>query len=253
MTLPPNEIHVWVAFDREFQGDSLLERLSGLLEPEERERAARMRARDLPRQHVVTRALQRLALSRYVSEVPPGDWRFVTSAHGKPGLSAAFGVHGIHFNVAHTSRLVAMAIGRHEMLGIDVETVNRRAPLSVAPRYFTQDEADALAALPVDEQFPRFFALWTLKESWLKATGAGFAGGLDSVSFAFGDATRARGFHLRDDDAAAWQFWQASPSDEHLLALGVRSAGAIERVRLFRWRPALVLEGEELEPPRPVR
>jgi 4'-phosphopantetheinyl transferase len=253
MTLSAREIHVWLAFDEEFPQGKLLEELSRLLEPEEREMAARMRAPNLPRQHVVTRALHRLVMSHYAPMVAAADWRFVAPGHGKPRLSPAFAHHGLHFNIAHTSRLIAVAIARHPVLGVDVETIDRRAPLAVAPRYFTEDEARALADLPAAEQPLRFFSLWTLKESWLKATGAGLSGGLGNVSFEFAEHSRARNFWLRSGDEAEWCFWQAWPSSEHLLALAVRTGEAIERVRLFRWLPARGFAGIELEAPRPIR
>jgi 4'-phosphopantetheinyl transferase len=253
MMLSAREVHVWIAFDQEFPKDSLLGDLGELLDPREREMAARKRAPDLPRQLVVTRALQRLVLSRYAPGVAATDWKFLAAEHGKPAPSAEFAHHGLHFNIAHTSRLVAMAVGRHALLGVDVEALGRRAPIAVAPRHFTAAEAQALAALPAHEQPQRFFSLWTLKESWLKATGEGLAGGLDNVSFEFADASQARSFWLQDGDEASWRFWQAWPSAEHVLALAVRAADPVDRVRIFRWVPARQLSGDELAAPRPVR
>ena len=43
----------------------------------------------------------------------------------------------------------------------------------------------------------RFYALWTLKESWLKATGEGLAGGLDRVSFRFDERAVATAVRSR--------------------------------------------------------
>jgi 4'-phosphopantetheinyl transferase len=124
--------------------------------------------------------------------------------------------------------------------------------LHIAPRYFTAVEAAALEALPVDQQAARFYALWTLKESWLKATGEGLAGGLDRVSFHFDDARFGAGVSFSDDQAARWRFWQAAPSAEHLLALALRSELDAVDVSLFTLQPGVSLRGSRLAAPRAV-
>jgi 4'-phosphopantetheinyl transferase len=122
----------------------------------------------------------------------------------------------------------------------------------VAPRYFTPVEANELAQLPEEQRPTRFYALWTLKESWLKATGEGLAGGLDQVSFQFGDTRFGAGVVITGDDVARWRFWQALPSKEHLLALALRSALERVEVSLYRLDPAAELRGTPLARPRLV-
>jgi 4'-phosphopantetheinyl transferase len=45
--------------------------------------------------------------------------------------------------------------------------------MGLAGRYFAPLEVDALGALPAAERLGRFFAYWTLKESYIKARGLG--------------------------------------------------------------------------------
>jgi len=232
--LAAGEIHVWLAFDREFQEEATLRGFELLLSPEERTRRQRLRAPELLRQFLVTRALLRSTLSRYAPEVAAADWRFELAAHSKPLLAPAFAATGLHFNVAHTSGLVAIAVAR-AAVGVDVEYLGGRSPpLDVAPGYFTAAESRELGHLAAADQPMRFFALWTLKESWLKATGEGLAGGLDRIGFSFRDARHANGVQLGGDDPATWRFWQAMPSAEHLLALAQRSPTPDPAVRMFR-------------------
>lgn len=252
MKLGPHEIHVWLAFDREVDDPSTLERLETLLSPDEREARARLRAPHLPRQYLVTRALLRSLLSEYAPGTEPSRWRFELGDSGKPVLATPFAAAGLHFNLAHTAGLVAIALAREPALGVDVEHFAPRGPpLHVAPRYFTAAEAADLAALPVDQQAARFYALWTLKESWLKATGEGLAGGLDQVSFHFDDVRFASGVTLQGH-AGRWRFWQAVASPEHLLALALRGDLESVTVSLFRHEPAEELRGTRLPAPRLV-
>jgi 4'-phosphopantetheinyl transferase len=253
LKLAPHEIHVWLAFDHEIDDPEVLRAYEALLSPEERVARARLRAPHLPRQYLVTRGLLRTLLSTYAPGTPPADWRFTTAENGKPTLAPEFASGGIHFNLAHTAGLAAVALARQPTLGVDVENMaSRGPPLGVASRYFTAHEARALEQLSERDRRQRFFALWTLKESWLKATGEGLAGGLDQVSFSFVDTRFASGVALANDDAARWCFWQAMVSKDHLLALAVRCEQPGQVAQVFRSTPGPHLSGTRMADPRLV-
>jgi 4'-phosphopantetheinyl transferase len=243
VTLPPGDIHVWLAFDGEPMRPELLRGFMAMLEPGEIERMNRLRDGPLRNQFLVTRALQRSVLADYL-QADPRELRFAAGAHGKPALAAPFDRAGLFFNVAHTRGLVAVAVSGSATLGVDVENIEARtAPLAVAARYFAACEADALRALPPAGQQRRFYALWTLKESWLKATGRGLAAGMANVCFEFDEQHNATGVTLQRQPADHWLFWQARPTAAHELALALRlepgSGGAAEPVvRLRGWPEA---------------
>jgi 4'-phosphopantetheinyl transferase len=237
LKLAVDEVHVWLAFDGEIHDDVLLRGYEAMLEPAEHERRARFMSEQLRHQFLVTRALQRTMLAEYAPGAEPSDLRFVMGEQGKPALAPEFAALKLHFNVAHTQGLVALAVSRKPTLGIDVENATARtAPVEIANRFFSAGEARDLADLPPAGQSSRFYALWTLKESWLKATGLGIAAGLGNVSFEFGSDDRATRVSILNDDAREWTFWQARPSVEHVLA--VASRGAM-RVRMWRCVPGL--------------
>jgi 4'-phosphopantetheinyl transferase len=203
---------------------------------------------------VVTRALIRTGLSHYVPQVGPADWRFVSGAHGKPALAPSFASYGFHFNAAHATGLVALAVARAPDVGIDVENiVASRAPLSVASRYFDADEARELESLPAAEKRRRFYALWTLKESWLKATGRGLAAGLGNISFSLDAAHCARAVRFANETGESWSFWQAQVSHVHLLAMAVQVAAAAEwSVNVYRCVPGALPARAALPVLRPL-
>uniref|UniRef100_A0A0E0EBR6 holo-[acyl-carrier-protein] synthase n=1 Tax=Oryza meridionalis TaxID=40149 RepID=A0A0E0EBR6_9ORYZ len=86
----------------------------------------------------------------------------------------------LHFNISHTSSLIACGIAMDAPIGIDVEEKKRKTTksiLSLARRYFTPSEVDSLAKIAdSDAQQKEFIKLWTLKEAYVKALGRGFSG-----------------------------------------------------------------------------
>jgi 4'-phosphopantetheinyl transferase len=253
VTLSDTQIDVWLLFDEQ-RDDERRRDCAILLPPDEIERARRYLHEPQRQQFVLTRALTRTALSHYVPEVAPAEWRFVAGSHGKPALAAPFVAHGIHFNAAHTAGLVVLAVARAPHIGVDVENfVAGRVPLAVAARYFDAAEVRDLEALPAGEQRRRFYALWTLKESWVKATGHGLTAGLGAVSFSLDAAHRARQVKFATDPAGPWNFWQAQVSAEHLLAIAIHSSWAVDwDVRLWRCLPGAPQGRAALPAPRPL-
>ena len=79
-----------------------------------------------------------------------------------------------------------VAVHESQCIGVDVEYTHRRNDvLRIADRYFSARELEQLAALPEDKRRERFFDLWTLKESYVKAVGRGIGLGLGRFSFLF--------------------------------------------------------------------
>ncbi len=80
----------------------------------------------------------------------------------------------IHFSISHSSSKVAVAFSDREV-GCDIEEV-ADIDLAVAERYFHRGEYEAIMAEESREKRWRaFFRCWTLKESYMKATGAGLS------------------------------------------------------------------------------
>ena len=100
--------------------------------------------------------------------------------NGKPVLRDA----GVYFNLSHAGDYALCAVGAGE-LGCDIERIR---PLrgNIAGRFFHPQEAAFIAAAPdAAEKELRFFRLWTLKESFLKATGKGLSQPLGSFCVAW--------------------------------------------------------------------
>jgi 4'-phosphopantetheinyl transferase len=123
-------------------------------------------------EYLTGRALLRLALQSYTGR--PAEWhRFRIGHNGKPEC-----VDGPAFSLSHSGHLVACAISPAGQIGVDVEFPRPRLrAVEIASRYFSRHESEWLRGQPSD----RFYMLWVLKEAYLKATGLGIAGGLDTL------------------------------------------------------------------------
>lgn len=217
-TLNGDEAAVWwLTLDDVSEAD--WRRWATLLDEQEAARAARFYFEADRQQFIAAHALTRCMLSAFGSRAA-ADWRFAKGRYDKPEVEPPDGAPPLRFNLSHTRGLVACAVARGRDIGVDVESLSRPGPdLSIADAYFSPSEVSLLRAQPEALQRETFFRLWTLKESYIKAIGAGLSMALDSFSFTF-DPIR-----LWSEPAHAlrpgWQFMQFHTSPHQLLAVAV--------------------------------
>jgi len=225
--LPPlqnidsQQVHFWHAFVAEQSvGDHAAGYLD-LLTAQEREQHQRFYFDKDRDRYLITRVLVRTALSRY-APIEPRDWSFESNAYGRPRIANKHVLaRRLRFNISHTDSLIVLAIAVDRDIGVDVESTARRAPLEVAERFFSQQEATALRRLPASAQAHRFWELWTFKESYIKARGMGLSLSLEKFSFHLDSGTDVQiAFEKSIDDSPShWDFWQLKPDADHLVAL----------------------------------
>jgi 4'-phosphopantetheinyl transferase len=174
------------------------------------------------------RAPLRAVLAAYLG-IAAAQVALTDGEYGRPGLAAGLDP-SLGFNWSHSGAHALVAVGRHVTPGIDLECLRPRArALEIAERYFSAEEAAALAALPEAERSAAFLELWTAKEAVVKALGRGLAFGLDRLSIASA-ANRLRLQRLEGDDAGAWQL-QRLELDRHLIGT-LAWRGGKRRIRL---------------------
>jgi 4'-phosphopantetheinyl transferase len=225
-------------------------RALALLDDEERARHERFMFEHSKREFRAAHALVRTTLSRYAA-VPPAAWRFVKNEFGRPSIDPALGCDALRFNLSHTDGMLCLIVASGREVGADVEDALRdRRTVDVADRFFAEREVRALRALAEAQQNQRFFAYWTLKESYMKARGMGLALPLDGFAFSIEDEEDARPEEtpraLRDrvtlecapsvnDRGDRWSFTRARLSPRHVAAV------AIER-DARGWTPSIELQ-----------
>ncbi|MDJ0449346.1 4'-phosphopantetheinyl transferase superfamily protein [Methylocystis sp. JR02] len=156
--------------------------LTALLDDAERARAARFAFEEDRQSYIAAHALLRAELSRRADRAP-SDWRFAATALGKPFLLDP--PRDLRFSLTHTRGMVAVAVTEGLEIGVDVESEDRRAEsMKLAERFFAPQEVALLRAVEGDARREMFFAVWTLKEAVVKATGQGLSRALDSFAVA---------------------------------------------------------------------
>jgi 4'-phosphopantetheinyl transferase len=235
LEIQDSEAHLWIVRPDEVRDEELLRRYRGLLSEDERQKCARFRFEEHQHACLVTRALLRTVLSRYAG-VDPEDWRFVTNEWGRPEIDEPREARWLRFNLSHTKGLVVCLAARGREVGVDVEDRTRKGELlNVAERFFSPFEAEALRALPGEQQLDRFFFYWTLKESYIKARGMGLAIPLDQFSFDLDTAAESGIRVLFDpklgDNPARWEFSAMSYGRRYAVASSIERRGE-EELRL---------------------
>lgn len=228
LVIDHGEVHLWLAFCGDADDAALHARYRALMTPEERARGDRFHFERDRARHRVTRALARSVLSRY-APIAPQDWRFEATSYGQPLIANPEpAARSLAFNLTHTSDLVALAVTRGRAVGVDTENVSRGALLDVADRFFAPSECEHLRALPAEAQTTRFFELWTLKESYIKARGMGLSIGLSKFAF---DLRQPGAVSLStlpelQDPAERWALRHLWATPEHPVALCVEQLEA---------------------------
>ena len=157
--------------------------LFAVLDPNERDRAARLYHNSDRQTFVAAHALLRHMLSE-LGHHAPADWRFHTSPSGKPYLEPAFDAEGLHFNLSHARGMVLVGVTHGIEIGVDVELTNLDQPgLDIATRFFDPSEIRILNDAGTDQaRAERFTVMWTIKEAMLKAIGSGLLHPLNSIT-----------------------------------------------------------------------
>lgn len=143
---------------------------SALLEAVEKQRKGRIErfARDSDKKLCLGAGL---LIAQYV-----GLGAISRDSRGKPHCKG-----GPPFSLSHSGDYVLLAVGAEEAVGCDIEQCRALEYHKIAARAFSPEESSLVeqAADPAE----MFFRIWTLRESYLKATGEGIAGNPLSVCF----------------------------------------------------------------------
>lgn len=231
--LEPGIVHVWdVGLDRTHDEIS---RLARMLPDLELRRAARQPFEARRRDLLISGAALRSILATYLG-ADPGAVRFSIDSGGKPRLDAAWNAMPLSFNLSHSRgrALVAVTLGRE--IGVDLERLRRDLPIDrLASRFFSPREIAALRSTPEELRPAAFFACWTRKEAFVKATGAGiFRQPLQSFAVSVDPGVGPVPLEIPGHDAEAgrWRLESIAATPGYAAAVAVEGPF---RVRRFRW------------------
>jgi 4'-phosphopantetheinyl transferase len=241
-----DQIDIWLAFTDEIKSAQLLDQYRTLLTDQELYQERRFHFSKDQHRYLITRALVRTVLSKYVP-VAPKQWQFSSNAFGKPGIANDTArAQEISFNLSHTDCLIALGITRHQSLGVDTEHLRARpAPIEAASHFLSMHEVCALRTRPAAMHHDLFFQYWTLKEAYIKARGMGLSIPLEQFSFHLQhEGQIAVSFdRVLNDCPSRWSFWQYRVSPDLLLSICVERAKDVPQHLNFK--QIIPLEGEQ--------
>ncbi|MBE5956385.1 MAG: 4'-phosphopantetheinyl transferase superfamily protein [Lachnospiraceae bacterium] len=157
------ETKVYVASTAELEDEQVFHALYQTVSKERREKIDKLRFPKDKRLSLAAEVLLKKAL--IINGI--GEFECGIGENGKPFL---VGNSSVEFNLSHSEERVMCVISNQEA-GCDVERI-RDTDYKVARHFFTTEENDMIEAAGLKKQ-EMFFRIWTLKESFLKATGLG--------------------------------------------------------------------------------
>ncbi|MEQ6356263.1 4'-phosphopantetheinyl transferase superfamily protein [Lysinibacillus sp. M3] len=107
------------------------------------------------------------------------ELEFEKNLYGKPYLKNN---SDFHFNISHSGKWIVCAVGSTS-LGVDIEEI-KEIDLGIT-KFFSEWENNYIHDGNDIEKWERFFDIWTLKESYIKAVGKGMSINLDSFTIMY--------------------------------------------------------------------
>jgi len=205
------EISLWQYSGSERDWSRWLQSLS----QDERDRAATYRFERDRASFIAGRYLLRRLLSDYVATAP-SKVALSPDQYGKLRLA---GRDTPQFSLANADGLVTVAVASGcDHLGIDCEPVDIEIEEAAVASYCSVDERLRLAELPDHERARAAVALWTLKESHLKALGVGLREDPRNIAFSWKD-----GIPVMVGGDRRWHHRLIDSGSQHMVALAACS------------------------------
>lgn len=194
-----------------------------LLDKRERERACKFRFREDQHSYIAAHALLRQSLSA-ITEANPSSWQFINGKYGKPEVNFQLDMRPLRVNISHTRGMVAVALVLEYDIGVDTEALTRVVEEKFWDHVLAPEEALQISHIPAQSQPSATIALWTLKESLVKASGQGLHARLDSIVCGI---KPPRLLHVGALTGAPldWKIWQLSQDDAFVVTVAVHAPG----------------------------
>jgi 4'-phosphopantetheinyl transferase len=173
--LAADELHIWYITAHGEYSHASCSALEACLNPQELNRYHRLTRPNVRRNFLLSRGCLRHLLGLYLDS-PPRNLQFSLGPYGKPELVHGVGQPPLQFNLSHTQGRIAIALHRHQAVGIDIEQLRSVTYLDqLCRRCLTDQEAQTVLTLEDQPAQHRFLRYWTAKEAILKAVGLGLS------------------------------------------------------------------------------
>lgn len=200
---------------------------ASILSPDEKARVGRFHFEKDRVYFMRCRSSLRRLLAGYL-QVPAAEICFKYLSGGKPQIADYQNRRALEFNVSHSGSVALIAVGSEQRIGVDIEKIRLDVDAgALAERFFSVRERAGLRALPDHLRVAGFFACWTRKEAFLKATGDGLSFPLADFSVSTGPDVSAQLEEIRGDAKIGKKWFMADLS----VGNGYRAAVASDTSR----------------------
>lgn len=224
IAISPSQVDLWQADPAVWRTPEQIAYLRSLLQGGELQAIDQICRKDERHHKLVARALLRSVLAQYTN-VPAIDLQLGTGLHGKPYLQSP--LTDLQFNLSHTQGRIVLAICQHRELGVDVETVRpartRGSNNTINASYLSAQEQQFIQPLAGFAKQQGLCDFWSVKESFVKASGAGLTMPLHTLEVTLPTAHQQQ---VHFSGAAAnqsnWRSWLWRQGDYLRQALTIR-------------------------------
>lgn len=233
LRLTNDEIHIWCALLD--QPTSLVDKLVCALSIDERARAGRFYFEEDRERFIARHGILRMILGCYLG-VEASELRFCYGRNGKPRLADTFGNGTIPFSMSSSEGLALYGFARNSEIGVDVECVRDIPEMDqIGERIFCAREAQVYRALPEHLRREAFFACWTRKEAFVKASGGGLSRPLDKfeLTVAPGEPVRLLPINGDSRSPSRWSIHDLKPASGFAAAIAAERRNW--RLRCWQW------------------
>ncbi|XP_074650723.1 L-aminoadipate-semialdehyde dehydrogenase-phosphopantetheinyl transferase-like isoform X2 [Tubulanus polymorphus] len=214
-------------------------RATQCVQPEEKTRIARFVYKRDAKAAICGRLLLRKCVQEML-QIPFEDIEISRTEKGKPVLTNQLpeSLANFSMNISHQGGYAVLAADKHRLIGTDVMKVEwARGEKTVQSffqtmsRQFTTMEWSFIRQPSSDwEQLRRFYRLWCLKESYVKALGVGIGFELQKINFLIRTSELNTEFVVRDTQVMVngiletdWIFEETMLDDCHCVAVAIRT------------------------------
>lgn len=176
-SLASGELHLWQTSTT--ISPSAYKKFKNVLSEQELSKVPFFKFKQVSDSYIISQGTLRILLSEYLGISPEK----VELGRRKKGKPYSIDDPGLYFNMSNSGNIVVIAFSRDSEVGVDVEQIRLLPDLDeMISSNFTSSEIKFITARP-EEMISRFFRFWTVKESYLKATGEGMRLRPDNIEF----------------------------------------------------------------------
>jgi len=175
---PPRspEVHYWLEDFAQWNDPEPAD--LALLDPDEKDRAEKLRFPRDRRRFILGRKFIRQTCADYL-RIEPADVRLTLGQYGKPSLAPP---SNLRFSISHCGDLLLAAFAMGREVGVDLETAQRHIDVAGTSEIVCcASEREKLHHLDPAGQIAAFLRNWTLKEAYTKALGIGHQQPFDQI------------------------------------------------------------------------